>query len=99
MTLDWSKRHSHFDKALLEPSIIEQIQQDLVELLGGDIDDIDVLQPHKWLYAHPLNPLKEGFVVTGDRRLWATGDWAAGTGIDDSFVAVEKMMHHLQVDS
>lgn len=89
---DWSDTHLEDDPAAVQ----DTLQQQVLELTGLDPSRVKAAALHRWRYAlADPDTLAPGHFLRADIGLAATGDWCAGSRIEDTWLAADRLAREL----
>lgn len=82
-TPDWSAAHLEMTADSVARCLLAAF------LASADLPLLEpvLLSAHRWRYALTINPLREGSLWDGERRLGACGDWCLGTRMEDALLS------------
>lgn len=87
---EWSRRNYEIDSAQLESHLIELFAQTFAIELPG----ISYTKLHKWRYALPENPTRDGFIIDEAKNVAYCGDWLFDSRVEGAFVSGHLLAEH-----
>jgi predicted NAD/FAD-dependent oxidoreductase len=82
-TPEWSAENLELPRSEAARRLLEAFRNSL----GRSPESPAHLDAHRWRYALPPDPLPSPFLLDGERRLVACGDWCGGPRVEGAFLS------------
>jgi predicted NAD/FAD-dependent oxidoreductase len=86
-TPGWSTSHLEESPEIVTGALLKAYET----TIGATLPAVLFRAAHRWRYARPENPLREGFLWDERKRIGACGDWCRGDDVESAFISGLKL--------